>query len=442
MDYKFPKDFFFGVSNAAAQVEDGLDDPWLKLAEEGKIPRFNNVPHPTERLRFWSEPEIEINLAKELGVDVFRLSFEWSRLVPEKGVWNAEASSHYRSILESIRNSGIKVMATLFHHSVPIWFQDAGGWKNSNSIEDFDFYSKKALEGFGDLVDYWITLNEPVPWSFLTYKEGIFPPGRKGSFLAHNLALKNMASAHNKFFKHAHNLNPDIKIGIAHHMGWHRGRGLFNKMLSFFSDYLAHWSFIKLIKRNMDFFGINYYGAEWMSLKGPAQYPELEYSDAGRAVSPKGLEIQLKRIHKKCPQIPIIVSENGVGDDEDWIRPAYIYEHLLAIHKCIEEGVPVVGYVHWTLSDNFEWSDGYGPKFGLVKVDRENRLKRIPRGSYELYKNLIKNKGLTKEERNAAWDNYTSKAGHKRKYWRASDNKSGLNTPTNRCVSGNDWRYF
>lgn len=441
MDYKFPKDFFFGVSNAAAQVEDGLSDPWLKLAEQDKVSCFKDVAHAKDRLRFWTNPNIEIELAQELGVDVFRMSFEWSRLVPEKNTWDQESALRYRDILLSLKSKGIKVMATLFHHSVPTWFQDTGGWSKRESVDDFSFYSKKALDAFSDLVDWWITLNEPVPWSYLTYKEGIFPPGIKGSIRSHNQSLKNMAKAHNSFYAFAHQSHPSIKIGLAHHMGWHRGRGIFNKLLAIVTDYLTHWSFIKLIGKNMDFFGINYYGAEWMTLKGPAQYPDLEYSDAGRAVSPLGLEVQSKRIHKRYPDTPIIISENGVGDDEDWVRPAYIHEHLAAIYKCINQGIQVIGYIHWTLSDNFEWSDGYGPKFGLVKVEREKNLKRTPRESFEIYKEICKQKGFTFEARNQAWEKYKSKNGLKRNYWRSDDNRSGLNSPKKRIMGINDWRH-
>ena len=111
------------------------------------------------------------------------------------------------------------------------------------------------------------------------------------------------------------------------------------------------------------------------------------------------------------------------------------------MYKCINQGIQVIGYIHWTLSDNFEWSDGYGPKFGLVKVEREKNLKRTPRESFEIYKEICKQKGFTFEARNQAWEKYKSKNGLKRNYWRSHDNRSGLNSPKKRIMGINDWRH-
>jgi beta-glucosidase/6-phospho-beta-glucosidase/beta-galactosidase len=205
------------------------------------------------------------------------------------------------------------------------------------------------------------------------------------------------------------------------------------------SDYLTHWSFLKKIRRSMSFFGINYYGAEWMTPQGPAQYQDLEFSDAGRAVSPQGLLVLLKKIHQTY-QLPILVTENGVGDGSDQLRPAYLLEHLAAIHQAIHMGIPVQGYVHWTLSDNLEWSDGYGPKFGLVEVDRSQNLKRVPRPSFYLYQKIIRNHGFTAQERKLAWENYQKSWGATRPYWRAENGKEGRDEAYLRPTPHHDWR--
>lgn len=439
IEITFKDDFFFGVSNAAGQVEDSLEDAWIDFGNSGRIPGFKDTPFAQDRLRFWSNSETELDLAQDLGVEVFRLSFDWNRLCPGPGVWNEQAAAHYLFILDEIHKRGMKVMATLFHHGAPVWFASKRGWVAKESREHFKFYSEKAFITFASKVEYWITLNEPVPWSYLTYVEGIFPPGKKGTILAHQKALKNMAYAHNEFYRFAHRKDKP-NIGIAHHMGFHTGRGFFNRQLSKLTDHLAHWSFLKSISGHMDFFGINYYGAEWMTLAGPAQYRDHEYSDAGRAVSPKGLLILLRRIHKAFPKLPILITENGVGDTTDWLRPAYLMEHLAALAQAIKEGIPVKGYIHWTLSDNLEWSDGYGPKFGLVAVDRKANLKRYPRPSFKLYKKIIAQRGFTRQEREDAWKWYRSKLGLGRPYWRAKDNKSALEKPLMRPTPDHDWR--
>ena len=246
-----------------------------------------------------------------------------------------------------------------------------------------------------------------------------------------------MSEAHNWFFDFVNGRTP---VGIAHHMGHHQGRGFTNRMLTKMSDKLAHWNFLEKIRGKMDFFGINYYGAEWMTIKGPAQYEDLEFSDAGRAVSPEGLLIQLRKIHQRFKGVPIIITENGVGDTTDNLRPAYLVEHLAVVLKAIQEGIPVKGYVHWTLSDNMEWTDGYGPKFGLVAVDRADNLKRTPRYSYSLYNKIITENTVTDQLRNECWNRYQLQVGKPRPYWRSADGKHGLDQPIMRMTPAHDWR--
>lgn len=435
---KFPDSFFFGVSNAAGQVEDQLSNNWSRFADNGQVPQFQKIPLASDRIRFWSQPFVDLDLAQELGCDVFRLSFAWERLVPQPGVWDEQAAKHYLEILNMIEARGMKVMASLFHHSVPIWFEDQHGWVNPQSVEHFQFYSEMAHKTFGHKVQYWITLNEPVPWSLLTYTRGLFPPGRKGPWSHHFRALQHMADAHNQFYHFVGGLTP---VGIAHHMGFHTGRGLFNKLLSYLTDYLAHWTFLKKIRNSMSFFGINYYGAEWMTLKGPAQYADLEFSDAGRAVNPQGLAILLERIHRKYPALPIIITENGVGDSTDSLRPAYLLEHLAVIRHLIDKGIPIRGYIHWTITDNWEWTDGYGPKFGLVEVLRDEELRRLPRPSFKLYQSVINKREFSAEQREKAWQDYRRTIGQSRPYWRADDGEHGLEEPLKRKVPDHDWQY-
>jgi galactolipid galactosyltransferase len=436
MNLKFPDDFLFGVSNAAGQVEDQIRDNWIRFGERGLIPCYSDISQASERLKFWSDPDTELDLAQDLGCQVFRLSLNWERLVPRTNSWDDKAAHHYLSIFKKIKDRNMKVMLTLFHHSVPIWFEDDHGWTQKKSIEHFKFFSDQCFKFFHEYVDFWITLNEPVPWSYLTYTEGLFPPAKKGTILSHFKALNNMATAHNDFFDRYHT---QAKIGIAHHMGHHKGRGVFNHFFAKLTDYLAHWSFLKKLKSKMNFFGINYYGAEWMTLKGPAQYDELEFSEAGRAVDPNGLYVLLKRIHQKYKGLDIIISENGVADETDLIRLPYLYEHLAVISNLIQEGVPIKAYIHWTLSDNLEWTDGYGPKFGLVEVLRDQNFKRKPRKSFWVYKDIIQNRVIEKNKRDLAWENYQTLK--ERPYWRNTDGKSGRETPMMRARGKNDWRF-
>jgi beta-glucosidase/6-phospho-beta-glucosidase/beta-galactosidase len=190
----------------------------------------------------------------------------------------------------------------------------------------------------------------------------------------------------------------------------------------------------------MDFTGLNYYGAEWLSGSGIQTLETEEYSEAGRAVYPEGLYHLLKEAKDRYSR-PIMITENGIADSTDWIRPAYISEHLAAVHRAIQDKVPIIGYFQWTLSDNLEWSDGYCPKFGLTQVLRNKTLKRIPRPSFFLYRSLAETRTLTTTQRTKAWDSYQAHAGQHRPYCRSMNGTDALDVPVSRKVPTNDWRF-
>lgn len=181
-----------------------------------------------------------------------------------------------------------------------------------------------------------------------------------------------------------------------------------------------------------------------MGLKGTAvdTDPLEEYSEAGRAIYAQGLYLLLKEIHQYYKGLPIIITENGIADATDYLRPAYLIEHLEATAAAMKEGVPVVGYIFWTLSDNMEWSDGYCPKFGLVEVDRKNNLKRNPRFSYTLFQQIVKSHEISAAVRNEAWDKVVINIGKDRPYCRADDGLNSLDTPVTRKIVSKDWRFY
>jgi hypothetical protein len=140
------------------------------------------------------------------------------------------------------------------------------------------------------------------------------------------------------------------------------------------------------------------------------------------------------------PALPFVITENGISDEDDIFRPSYLIEHLLAVRRALDAGIPVQGYIFWTISDNFEWTDGYGPKFGLVAVDRANGLVRRPRPSYYLFSDIAKEHRITQAQRDTAWTSLSAQAGHPRKFYRAEDGKTALDTPRWRPVAAIDWR--
>lgn len=444
--------FFFGLASAPGHAEDELDDIWLDWAKKDKTRAWSNQTMPEKRLEFWTKPEIELDLAQKTGIEVYRMGVDWGRVMPKADSFDIKAIARYHEILKMVKQRNMKVMLTLFHHSVPKWIQEQGGWQNPETNKHFLKFSQRMIEEFQNDVSYWITINEANIFSTLAYTAGMWPPGEErgatslltvGPFRGDTVkAMDHMAYAHNEVYIWAHKKYPTIKMGIAQNMAYYTGKSFIDRFLASFTDGLMNWRFPNLIKDHMDFFGFNYYGAEWIKGTTVDIDPEEEYSEAGRSINPVGLYKTLKEIHERFPSLPIIITENGISDDTDILRGSYLIEHLLAISKAREEGVPVEGYIFWTLSDNMEWADGYCPKFGLVAVDRKNNFNRVPRESFNLFQKIATTKVITTEMRDLAWKKVQSNIGVERPLCRAQDGKTALDVPRLRKINAKDWRFY
>ncbi len=445
----FTPDFEFGVANAPGQVEDQLEDTWVNWGRAGKIAGWKNNAHPEARLNFWTQPEIEIDLAQKLGAKTFRLGLDWARIMPKENVIDEQAIQVYRKILKLIRSKNMKVMLTLMHHSVPTWFMEKGGWHIPENSNSFIRFSEKVISEFHDDVDTWITFNEANVFVVNSYTVGLWPPGQKSSPLSLFAlgpytgtsieALDHMAESHIKIFDWAHVRHPKIKMGIAHNMARYKGRGFVNGIAASIADRMMNWRFPEIIRGKMDFFGFNYYGAEWINGKSVEFHPDYEYSESGRAIDVNGLYDLLKEINERFPKLPVIITENGIADREDGIRGSYIVEHLAAVEKAIAGGVPVSGYFVWTLTDNLEWSDGYCPQFGLVSVDRATG-KRTPRRSYSVIQKIFQSGVLSQSVRDEEWKRVLALQKTERPFCRDNDGMTALNIPVGKSYAKIVWR--
>ncbi|KAI3821533.1 hypothetical protein L1987_09101 [Smallanthus sonchifolius] len=505
------EDFFFGLATAPAHVEDRLNDAWLQFAQndsdstaaaptplkkkkplriamEAKIrglvkyieedestpaeelhnvAAWHNVPNPEERLRFWSDPDTELKLARDAGVKVFRMGIDWTRIMPKeplnglKESINYAALERYRWIISRVHFYNMKVMLTLFHHSLPPWAGDYGGWKSEKTVNYFMDFTRVVVDNLFELVDYWVTFNEPHVFCMLTYCAGAWPGGHPDMLEAATSALPTgvfyqtmhwIAVAHSQAYDYIHEqsvlLNPIV--GVAHHVSFMRPYGLFDVAAVSLANSLSLFPFMDNISHKMDFIGINYYGQEVICGTGLKLVENDEYSESGRGVYPDGLFRVLLHYHERYKhlKLPFIITENGISDETDLIRKPYILEHLLAIYGAMMMGVRVLGYLFWTISDNWEWADGYGPKFGLVAVDRFNDLARVPRPSYHLFSKVVTSGKITREDRNKAWYELQKAAREKktRPFYRAVNKHGlmyagGLDEPIWRAYIERDWRF-
>ncbi|PKA51544.1 Beta-glucosidase-like SFR2, chloroplastic [Apostasia shenzhenica] len=320
-----------------------------------KIAAWHNVPQPKERLRFWSDPDTELKLAKDSGISVFRMGIDWTRIMPKEPqtslneIVNFAALERYRSIIERVHSYGMKVMLTLFHHSLPPWAGEYGGWKLEKTVHYFMDFTRLVVDRISDLVDYWVTFNEPHVFCMLTYCVGAWPGGNPDMIEAAtsalptgvlNQALHQMAVAHSLAYDYIHNESQskrNVIVGIAHHVSFIRPYGLFDVASVTLANSLTLFPYVDIISDKLDFLGINYYGQEVISGPGLKLVDNNEYSESGRGVYPDGLFRVLHQFHERYKhlKLPFIITENGISDETDLIRRPYILEHLLAVYSAI-----------------------------------------------------------------------------------------------------------
>ena len=417
---EFPKDFLWGASTAAHQVEGAKDNDWTEwehknasmLARESKS-RYKKVANFLFSLPEWSEIEEyatdplnyisgtstdhyhrykeDFDLAKKLNHNAHRFSLSWDRIEPSPGEFNLEELNHYKSVIMALKERGITPLVTLWHFANPRWVNSLGTWDNKKVIPAFLRYVEKLAKFYKDDIKYWITLNEPMVYVAASHLTGMRPP-EKASILSSWKATNNLIEAHKKAYEIIKSYIPDSMVGVANNLMFMESKYplVYNQLFRRLMNYIYNNRFIAKIEPHQDFIGINYYFYNLISWT----YNKAKYkhkSDMGWGLYPEGIYHVLKQASKY--KKPVIITEHGLADRYDKYRGWYIKETLKYVHKAIQEGVDVRGYLHWSLLDNFEWDFGFWPRFGLIEVDYDT-LARKPRPSaYELAK-IIKENGL------------------------------------------------
>lgn len=368
---KFPEKFLWGAATSAYQVEGGIENSdWSKFYPAGKA---------CNHYHFWQK---DFDLLKKLNLDAYRFSLEWSRIEPEEGKFDEKEINHYKEMLEVLKARKIRTMLTLWHFTNPQWLIKKGGWQAKGVVFYFSRFGKKVFAEYKDLVDFWLTINEPLVWATNSYLKGIWPP-KKRNFILCLKVIKNQIKAHRKIYQIFHKEDQKVKIGIAKNNIFFEPYNK-NSLLDKFSVNLANyfWNryFLEKIKNSLDFIGLNYYFHNKIKFPFQQKNENKIVSDLGWEIYPKGIYYVLKELKKY--NLPIYITENGVADAKDKIREKFIKEHLFWVKKAIEEGIDVRGYFHWSLIDNFEWEKGFSPRFGLVEIDYKTLERKIRKSAY------------------------------------------------------------
>lgn len=408
----------------------------------------------------WSDPDRELHLAKETNATVFRMSIDWNIIMPEEPLGgfektiNRTALDLYRCKIERVRAYGLRVMLTLFHQSLPTWACAYGGWMEDKTIDYFLQYTRLMVDRFYDLVDYWITFNEPHLFALTEYCCGV--PANLFQVAATALhqrvyrsTMDRMLTAHIKAYDIIHDTGEKasrkVSVGIAHHTSFMRPYGFFDITTVEFSNWIACFGYVDHVFSKLDFLGINYHGQEFISSAGLKLVENEEYSESGRCIYPDGLYRLLLDFHNRYKNfnVPFIITENGVADATDLLRKPYILEHLLAVKAAMNKGVPVKGYCFWALSDNWESEDEHRFKFGLAAIDPDNNLQHITRPSYYLFSEVAKSGSITKGQRNKAWAELQTaiEQGNNHLICFGPDAQGGLENRVQRPFVKKDWRF-
>ncbi|MBM3253236.1 MAG: glycoside hydrolase family 1 protein [Candidatus Omnitrophica bacterium] len=413
----FPKDFFWGAATSSHQVEGGniLNDWWeWETLGRTKEPSGKTCEH---YLKF----KEDFKLAKGLNHNCHRFSLEWSRIEPQQGRFSEEALSHYREVIVLLKSLNIEPIVTINHFTLPLWFCKKGGWEQSDSPEIFSVFVERVAKEYGDLVNYWLTLNEPMVYAYQSYFIGKWPPG-KSNFSLFLKVVKNLIFAHVLSYQKIRLLirekySKDVRVGFSNHTlvfsPCHKG-SLKDRISASLRHNMSNHFFVKAImdgrvflpgifnerlpiKKAIDFIGINYYSRDFVRNAGftiPKVLGEvctlLHHRDAGRRsfieweIYPEGIYRILKEFSRY--KLPLIITENGICTEDDNERTEFIIGHLREVKQAIGENIPVFGYIYWSLLDNFEWDKGFSPRFGLIEVDYKTQSRKIRNSALEYAK--------------------------------------------------------
>lgn len=427
----FPKDFLWGAASAAAQIEGAWD-------EDGRCPsiwdvagdHIENGQTCHTACDHYHRYKEDVALMKELGLKSYRFSISWGRIIPEKGRINPKGIEFYRNLISELRAAGIEPLVTLYHWDLPLWVHEEGGWPDLKIIDYYLEYVRAAVDAFSDQVQYWMTFNEPSVFIMLSYAVGTFAPFQK-DIEACMEALRNMLLAHGKavrLIRETARTKPVIGLAMAattYIPDSEDEEGLKDAAEKSFLSQVGEGSNslymdpialgkaspilsqklseedLKIISEPMDFVGVNVYQPSNPLLNKEGYDTEkLPKTMLDWVIDGRCLYWTIRQYWERY-HLPVMVTENGMANPDevgadgcvhDEIRRTFLHDFLQGVSQAVDEGIPVLGYQHWSIMDNFEWCSGYGPRFGLIHIDFETQ-KRTIKDSARYYAEIIRTNG-------------------------------------------------
>ena len=421
--YQFPEGFLWGTATSSYQVEGGnTNNNWFLWENEpGRIVGGQKAGLTCDWWGGrWKE---DMENAAAGGQNAHRLSIEWSRVQPKPDQWDEDALEYYREIIRGMRKLGLRPMVTLHHFSDPIWIYEKGCWEWDKTVAYFSKYVRRVIETLKDHVDLWVTINEPAVYTTGGYIEGSFPPGKNDLGAAFRV-MRNLLKGHAAAYRIIHEIQPQATVGIAKQFrAMEPAREWFlpdvwitrftnQSFNDAFSNAILDGNFrfalmsekIPEAVGTQDFIGVNYYSLDTVIFKPLAIkdvfhrrfYPDGEtLSETGFIANrSQGMTMALKWARKF--KLPIYITENGVEDAPDEMRPDYLVQHLHKVWRAANSSWKIKGYFHWSQVDNFEWERGWTQRFGLWGLD-EGTQQRQRRKSADLYAEICRLNAIDSE---------------------------------------------
>jgi beta-glucosidase len=406
----FPPGFLWGAATAGHQVEGNntASDTWY--LEQVKPTAFAEPSGDAcNSFELWAT---DLDLVQQMGLNTYRFSIEWARIEPEPGQFSLAMLDHYLRMIEGCRQRGLTPVVTFNHFTSPRWFAMRGGWLDDSAPDLFARYCDRAARHLGAGIGYALTFNEPDLMALLKWV-GLPPPvieaqramlvaaaraaGTPAFFAANAMnfediprALPRMIAGHKAGKAAIKAAWPRLPVGLSLAVVDDQAVGNNSRRDEKRAEVYGAW--LEAV-RGDDFVGVQNYERSRLDAKGPLPPPVgARLTHLGAEVYPPSLAGAVRYVHS-VTGCPVMVTEHGVGTDDDTLRAWLIPAALQELRKAMDEGVPVLGYVHWSLLDNFEWIFGYGPKYGLHTVDRKT-FERKAKPSAVVLGNIAKRNSL------------------------------------------------
>lgn len=366
----FPTDFLWGSSTAAAQVETASEHNWRGLrAKDGYI-FSRTTDHEKRRTE-------DIDIIKQFGT-IYRCGVDWARLQSSAfAPFDVAVVAEYEAFFRRLNEEGMKIMFVIHHFTNPLWFERQNGWLSTDNIPAFLDFAKQCIQHFGKYVFIWNTFNEPNVYALNGFITGDFPPHKK-NILKASRVIRNMGKAHGLVFDLLKENSPEKRVGISLNTAVFEGLNLVGKAVAKFTDWWFH-RFVSSKFQKVDFWGLSYYAyipfkpMAITEISMPGKLAEMGIRhDKMWGYKPEGLLQNMKRLYIWYGK-PLFVTENGICSDDPQERIESLRDYLRVCHRAIyEDKLPLLGYIHWSTWDNFEWNLGPTYRFGLVRINLDD----------------------------------------------------------------------